>query len=72
MPDIKTYRIEHWQGDPVNKWHGMFPFTSMRKSEAQGAWAMLKAFYNHRTRHRLVDNTGAVIEEIGEQKVSVT
>jgi hypothetical protein len=41
-----TYRIEIYWEKPFDKWQVLFPFDSMQKSYAMGAWHMLKAHYN--------------------------
>lgn len=48
------YRIEiYWKEQ--NKWMPLgVSFRNMRKSFAQGAWAMLKAHYGEETNYRLV------------------
>jgi len=51
-------------------WHVMAGFSAMQKSYAAGAWAMLRSFYNHKQRHRLVKGD-VVIEEIGLQTVGL-
>jgi hypothetical protein len=42
----------------------------MQKSFAEGAWSMLKSYYNQNYKHRLLKD-GEVIEEIGYQKIKV-
>jgi len=52
---MKLYKIqklmEHPKGD---KWLDSFPFVHMRKTYAEGAWAMLKAFTGNGQKHRLL------------------
>lgn len=48
----------------------MSSFSSMRKSFAEGAWAMLRAHYSQRYPHRLLKD-GVVVEECGLQDVQV-
>jgi hypothetical protein len=42
----------------------------MRKSFAEGAWAMLKSHYNQRYEHRLICN-GTVVESLGKQTIKL-
>ena len=69
------YRIEYlveyeakYNTEP--KWFLLYPFDCMQKSFAEGAWAMLKAFYNHRNKHRLLKD-GQVVEEMSKQTITV-
>lgn len=66
----KLYTIEFYMPPPVDKWAGMTSFKYMRKSFAEGAWAMLRAHYNQNRKHRLVCD-GQVVNEVGEQRVKV-
>jgi len=66
----KLYDIEFYMPPPVDKWVKMASFGYMRKSFAEGAWAMLKAHYNQRCEHRLVCD-GVVLEYIGKQTIKV-
>jgi len=58
-----------------NKWHTLSGFGFLQKSFAKGAWAMLRAFYNHKHRHRLVKgmdkNVLELVKEMGLQEVGV-
>lgn len=72
MSTPKLYTIEFYMEPPVAKWAPMTPFSFMRKSEAYGAWAMLKSFYNQKRRHRLVCVcNGEIVEEIGVLLITV-
>ena len=63
------YTIEFQFQPPLeNKWGKMPSFSYMRKSFAEGAWAMLKAHYNQKRGHRLLKD-GEVVETIGKQEV---
>ena len=68
------YDIEfRHQPHPKNegeKWGKLPSFSYMRKSFAEGAWAMLRAHYNQRSEHRLMKN-GEEIDRIGTQKVKL-
>lgn len=68
------YKIERlWEYTDTpeqNKWILLFPFDCMQKSFAEGAWSMLKSFYNQNYKHRLVKD-GQVIDECGYQKITV-
>ena len=64
------YRIEHYMEAPLDRWAKNVSFDCMQKSFAMGAWAMLKAHYNHSRRHRLVKDN-EVIEEMGLQTIVV-
>lgn len=66
----KYYTIEFYMPLPINKWSNMVSFAYMRKSYAEGAWAMLKSFYNHKYEYRLVCD-GEVIAEMGKQTIKV-
>jgi hypothetical protein len=33
---------------PIDKWHTLTGFSCLRKSYAEGAWAMLRAHYNQK------------------------
>ena len=70
MPQ-KYYSIEHYMPPPVDKWAKMISFQYMRKSYAEGAWAMLRAHYNQRTEHRLVCD-GEVVDFISKQTIKVS
>lgn len=70
MKAQKYYDIEFYMAPPVDKWSKMVGFSYMRKSFAEGAWAMLKAHYNHRYEHRLLCD-GKVIVEMGKQTIKV-
>lgn len=65
----KYYTIESYM-PTIDRWTNMIGFTSMRKSYAEGAWAMLKSFYNHKYEYRLVCD-GVVVAEIGKQTIKV-
>lgn len=54
-----------------DKWRTSSGFEYMSKSYALGAWAMLKAHYNHPWKYRLV-NCGSVVEEMGRQLVKLS
>lgn len=66
----KIYDIEFYMPPPVDKWRRMVGFQYMRKSFAEGAWAMLKAHYNQKYEHRLLCD-GEVIDQIGKQQIKV-
>lgn len=51
---MNDYHIEIHIPAPVDKWHKLCGFSSMRRAYAMGAWAMLKAHYNQTHRHRLL------------------
>ena len=70
MSAPKLYDIEFYMPPPIDKWSKMVSFCYMRKSFAEGAWAMLKSYYNHRTEHRLLCD-GKVIEELSKQTIKV-
>lgn len=70
MSAPKLYDIEFYMPPPIDKWSKMTGFCYMRKSFAEGAWAMLKAHYNHRTEHRLLCD-GKVIKELTKQTIKV-
>jgi len=53
-----------------DKWTKMIGFQYMQKSYAEGAWAMLKSFYNHHFEYRLLEN-GVVVAEMGKQTIKV-
>ena len=65
----KVWKIEYLTFD--NKWKPMRGFEYMGKSYAQGAWAMLRAHYNHKNKHRLV-NGDVVVADMGCQFVCVS
>ena len=65
---MKLYDIEFYMPPPVDRWSKLISFQYMRKSYAEGAWAMLRAHYNQRTEHRLLCD-GKVIDECGKQTV---
>lgn len=66
----KLYDIEFYMPPPIDKWAKQIGFQYMRKSFAEGAWAMLKAHYNQPYEHRLLCD-GVVIDQIGKQKIKV-
>ena len=70
MSAPKLYDIEFYMPPPVDKWQRLMGFCCMRKSFAEGAWAMLKSHYNQRFEHRLICN-GTVVESLGKQTVKV-
>ena len=70
MAQQSWYKIEFYLDPPVDRWHSIPSFSYMRKSFAEGAWAMLKAHYNQTTKHRLLKD-GEVIEECSLQRVHV-
>jgi hypothetical protein len=70
MKNQPLYDIEYYMETPVDRWSSLPSFRCMRRSFAEGAWAMLKAHYNQPCRHRLVRD-GEVIDEIGRQQVKV-
>lgn len=70
MKPRSLYKIEYFD-ERTNKWVLNYPFSSMQKSFAEGAWAMLRAFYNHHHKYRLVKD-GEVVEEMtNKQTVGV-
>jgi hypothetical protein len=71
MSNQKYYDIEFYMPPPVDKWTRLPSFACMRKSFAEGAWAMLRATYNHDREHRLVCN-GQVVQTLGKQRVGVS
>lgn len=66
----KLYDIEFYMPPPIDKWAKQIGFQYMRKSFAEGAWAMLKAHYNQRYEHRLLCD-GVVIDQIGKRTIKV-
>ena len=66
----KLYDIEFYMPPPVDKWAKSTGFSYMRKSFAEGAWAMLRAHYNQNYKHRLLCN-GKIIAETGLQTIKV-
>lgn len=70
MSAQKYYTIEFYMPPPVDKWAIMISFAYMRKSFAEGAWAMLKAHYNQSYEHRLLCN-GEVVDTISKQTINV-
>jgi hypothetical protein len=70
MSAPKLYDIEFYMPPPIDKWSKMVSFCYMRKSFAEGAWAMLKAHYNQRYEHRLLCN-GEVVDKISKQIINV-
>jgi len=70
MKQKPLYDIEFYMETPVDRWSKLPSFSCMQKSFAQGAWAMLKAFYNHNHKHRLLKN-GEVIDTCNHQKIVV-
>lgn len=64
----KLYTIERYAPAPLDKWMKLTSFTYMRKSFAEGAWAMLRAHYNQNAEHRLLCD-GAVVSEVGKQTI---
>jgi hypothetical protein len=64
------YDIEFYMEPPVDRWAKSISFQYMQKSFAEGAWAMLKAHYNHQYKHRLLKD-GVVIEEMSKQTIRV-
>lgn len=65
-----TYDIQFYMEPPVDRWSRVMGFCNMQKSFAEGAWAMLKSFSNHKYKHRLL-KSGVVVEEIGHQKINL-
>lgn len=53
-PIMKLYKIQLYWEHIDQKWHNLFPFTCMRKSYAEGAWAMLKAHYGGNKKYRFM------------------
>jgi len=70
MKAQKYYDIEFYMAPPIDKWSKLAGFSCMRKSFAEGAWSMLKAYYNQRYEYRLLCD-GQVIDEIGKQTIKV-
>lgn len=70
MSAQKYYTIEFYMPPPVDKWVTMISFSYMRKSYAEGAWAMLKAHYNQQYEHRLLCD-GVVVETLSKQTVKL-
>jgi hypothetical protein len=66
----KLYTIQHYMPPPVDKWAALPSFSCMRKSFAEGAWAMLRAHYNQRTEHRLMCD-GTEVDRIGKQTIKL-
>lgn len=66
----KYYDIEFYMPPPVDKWSKVVGFSYMRKSFAEGAWAMLKSFYNQKYEHRLLCD-GVVVETLSKQTIKV-
>lgn len=69
------YKIERFWEYPDtpehNGWSLLYPYDCMQKSFAEGAWTMLKSYYNyHNYKHRLLKD-GQVIDELGYQKIKV-
>lgn len=62
-----SWKIEYYSNS-LNQWRSIIGFEYMNKSYAIGAWEMLKSFYNHSNKHRLLLND-EVIEEIGTQTI---
>ena len=70
MSAQKYYDIEFYMPSPINKWIKMTSFSCMRKSFAEGAWAMLKAHYNQPYEHRLLCN-GEVVDTVSKQTIKL-
>lgn len=70
MRQEKLYTIEAYMPEPVDKWHKLIGFSYMRKSYAEGAWNMLRSYYNQSTKHRLLCD-GKIIDECGKQTIKV-
>lgn len=70
MSSQKLYDIEFYMPPPVDKWRKMVGFSYMRKSYAEGAWAMLRSHYNQNHEHRLMCN-GEVVDQISKQTIKV-
>jgi len=70
MINQKYYDIEFYMPPPINKWSKMVSFSYMRKSFAEGAWAMLKAHSNQHYEHRLLCN-GEVVDTISKQTIKL-
>ena len=70
---MKTYKIEYLMRQPINRenWVVMFPFQHMRKSFAEGAFAMLKSLYGGEKKYRLVDSDGKIVDEWNTGKIVV-
>ena len=70
---MKLYRIEFYS-KVCNKWMSLTSFSCMRKTYAEGAWAMIRAHYGENKEYRLVvDKTGPVeiIDEWNSPTVKV-
>ena len=65
---MNPYHIEYEMFD--GKWVKMAGFSYIRKSFAEGAWAMLRAHYNHKSRYRLL-RCNEVIETMSKLTVGV-
>jgi hypothetical protein len=59
----RFYRIEYWQREPLNRWAQFGTFQYMRKSFAEGAFAMLKSMNGGDKRYRLLDGADNIIDE---------
>lgn len=70
MSNQKYYDIEFYMPAPIDKWRKMIGFSYLRKSFAEGAWAMLKAHHNHHHEHRLSCD-GVVVDTMGKQTIKV-
>ena len=70
MSNQKYYDIEFYMPPPIDKWRKQIGFSYMRKSFAEGAWAMLKSHYNHSYEYRLLCN-GDVVESMSKQTIKV-
>jgi hypothetical protein len=70
MSNQKYYDIEFYMPPPIDKWRKLVGFCYMRKSFAEGAWAMLKSFYNQKHEHRLLCD-GVVTETLSKQTIKL-
>jgi len=74
MMKKSLYKIERYWEYPyspeLNKWVTLSQFHGMQKSFAQGAWSMLKSYYNQDYKHRLVKDD-IVLEECSKQDIMV-
>lgn len=64
------YHIDFYMPPPIDKWHVLTGFSCIRRSYAEGAWAMLRAHYNQKQKHRLRKGQ-EVIAECGLQTINV-
>jgi hypothetical protein len=71
MNHRKLYSIEIYWEAPLNRWVILGNFSCMQKSFAQGAWIMLKSYYNQNNKHRLLCD-GKVIDEWGKAEIQLS